>query len=404
MFARRAFRHPDTHLRQIERPPDFPDDDVVYPSAAPFLLFHLAALGVIWAGVTVQAVLIGVVLYVVRMIAVTGGYHRYFSHRTFKTSRVGQFALAFLCQSSAQRGVIWWAAKHRAHHKYSDTPLDPHSPGLRGFWFAHVGWIFSPNTREPDYDLVPDLTKYPELRWLDRQKYLPAMVLAVGVLLAAGWSALFVGFFASTVFLYHGTFVINSLAHMTGRQRYITGDDSRNSWWLALLTFGEGWHNNHHYYQSSMRQGFRWYEIDVTYYVFKVLALLGLVWDLKEPPESVVAGERRLGQLVIDKAARRIAASVPVEVIVDRARWTWPAHLSRDELTQMARETRERIAEWERLHLPHVPTAAELKAMALEMYRDSPSLDEVVERARIHIVQAVSIRLLDPVHAGAFAT
>ncbi len=381
------------------------DDDVVYPDAIPFLLMHVAALGAFWSGVTTQAVVIAVVLYVVRMLAVTGGYHRYFSHRTFKTSRVGQFMLAFLCQSSAQRGAIWWAAKHRAHHKHSDTPLDPHSPAQRGFWFAHVGWIFAPRTQEADYGLVPDLTKYPELRWLDRQKYLPAMVLAVAVWALAGWPGLFIGFFLSTVVLYHGTFFINSLAHMTGRQRYITGDDSRNSWWLALITFGEGWHNNHHYFQSSMRQGFRWYEIDITYYVFRVLAWMRVVWDLKEPTASVIAGERRLARGVVDKVAWQLAEHFSIEAIVDHARESWPQTVTLDDLGELVEAVRARMDdEWERFQLPHVPSVSEVRAQALELYRDSPSLDDVVARARAMIVEAVSLRLLDEPDGIAFAT
>src|SRR5690606_29632554 len=259
-------------------------DDIIYPATLPFVLVHLACFAAIWTGVTAEALVLCVVLYVVRMVGVTAGYHRYFSHRSFKTSRVGQFLLALLAQSSAQRGVLWWAAIHRPHHLHSDTELDVHSPRHHGFLYSHVGWIFARRNDEVDYSTVPDLTRYPELVWLERHPYIVAAALAVGCFLLAGWPGLVVGFFWSTVLLYHGTFMINSLAHVHGTQRYLTGDDSRNNWWLALITLGEGWHNNHHAYQRSTRQGFRWWEIDPTYYVLRVLSWFRIVWDLGEPP------------------------------------------------------------------------------------------------------------------------
>jgi stearoyl-CoA desaturase (delta-9 desaturase) len=241
-------------------------DDIIYPHTIPFVLVHLACLGALWTGVTVQALAVCAVLYVVRMFGVTAGYHRYFSHRSFKTSRAGQFVLAWLAQSSAQRGAMWWAAVHRHHHLHSDTEDDVHSPRHRGFLYSHVGWVFDRRHEDTDVEAVPDLARYPEMRWLDRFQLVPAIVLGVACFALGGWGMLVVGFFWSTVLLYHGTFFINSLAHVHGSQRYVTGDDSRNNWWLALITLGEGWHNNHHAYQRSTRQGFRWYEIDPTYF------------------------------------------------------------------------------------------------------------------------------------------
>jgi stearoyl-CoA desaturase (delta-9 desaturase) len=260
--------------------------DYEWLQAIPFVLVHLAVLGVIWTGVTPAAAITCGVLYLLRMWAVTAGYHRYFSHRTYKTGRVFQFILAFLAQTSAQKGALWWAAHHRHHHRHSDAPEDVHSPVQRGFWYAHLGWIFD-NTSETDLSKVKDLARYPELRWLNRYYLLPPTVLAIGVSQLFGWSGLVVGFMLSTVLLWHGTFAINSLAHVIGRRRYATKDDSRNSVTLALLTLGEGWHNNHHYYPGSTRQGFRWWEIDVTYYVLRALAALRIVWDLREPPARV---------------------------------------------------------------------------------------------------------------------
>ncbi|NLY94079.1 MAG: acyl-CoA desaturase [Myxococcales bacterium] len=258
----------------------------------PFFLSHVACLGAIWSGVTLEAVLLGVVLLAVRTFGVTGGYHRYFSHRAYKTSRVFQFILAWIAQSSAQKGVLWWAAHHRVHHKYSDQPGDVHSPVQRGFWYAHVGWILD-DTAETRWDKIQDFAKYPELRFLNRFYLLPPIVLAVACYFIAGWPGLFVGFFWSTTLLWHNTFLINSLTHIWGKRRYDTTDDSRNNFFTALLTFGEGWHNNHHHYQSSARNGFYWWEVDITYYILKVLSWFGIVWDLRPVPERVLEEGRR---------------------------------------------------------------------------------------------------------------
>jgi stearoyl-CoA desaturase (Delta-9 desaturase) len=225
------------------------------------------------------------------MFFVTAGYHRYFSHRTYKTSRVGQAVLAFMAQTSAQKGAIWWASHHRRHHRLSDRPGDVHSPRQDGLFYAHVGWIFN-HTGATDWRLVKDLARYPELVFLNRWYLLPPTVLAVAVVLLFGWSGLFIGFFASTVAVWHGTFVINSLAHVIGRRRFPTLDDSRNSVWLALVTFGEGWHNNHHTYMASTRQGFYWWEVDLSYYLLRAGAALGLVWGLREPPASLLTEGR----------------------------------------------------------------------------------------------------------------
>ncbi|HEU4630168.1 MAG TPA: fatty acid desaturase [Gemmatimonadaceae bacterium] len=370
-------------------------DDIIYPATVPFLLVHAACLAAIWTGVTGGALVLCLVLYVVRMFGVTAGYHRYFSHRSYKTSRVGQFLLAWLAQSSAQRGVLWWAAKHRHHHKHSDTEEDVHSPRHAGFLHAHVGWIFTPRHGETDYSAIPDLTKYPELRWLERHPYLPAAVLAVLCFALGGWPGLVVGFFWSTVLLYHGTFMINSLAHVHGSQRYVTGDDSRNNWLLALVTLGEGWHNNHHAYQRSTRQGFRWWEIDPTFYVLTALSWVRVVWELAEPPAEVVRGERRLGRAVVEKVARQLAASFPAERISAQLREAW-AHTPRlEELRARAQAAGgSAAAALAALHLPHVPSADELRQRAQEMFAHTPSLDEIVLRARELILHDVSARLL----------
>jgi len=256
----------------------------------PFFGAHLFALAaVLYYGWSWSGLALAVAFYYLRIFFVTGFYHRYFSHRTFKTSRVFQFLMALACTFTAQKGAIWWASHHRRHHKYSDVEGDVHSAKRDGFWWSHVGWIVSPRFDKTEESRVADLLVYPELRWLERYHLVPLVAYASLFYFVGGMHALVWGFFVSTVMLWHGTFTINSLTHMFGSRRYATGDDSRNNWILAIVTNGEGWHNNHHYYQASTRQGFMWWEIDVTYYLLRALAAVRLVWDLREPPKHLVA-------------------------------------------------------------------------------------------------------------------
>lgn len=275
------------------------EDQVDWLRAIPYLAVHVACIGVIWTGCSLTAVLVCLAAYAARMFAITGFYHRYFSHRSFRTSRVVHFMFAVLADMSAQRGPIWWSAHHRRHHRHSDTAQDVHSPRHRGFWWSHFWWPTSRRNYWTTSDSVKDWEKFPELVLLDRFHTVPPILLAVGMfclgcglnsrwpeLGTSGSQLLFWGFFVSTVCVYHGTFAINSLAHLWGSRRYATGDDSRNSLLLALLTFGEGWHNNHHFYPRSVRQGFYWWEIDLTYYVLKLMERLGLIWDLHVIPRT----------------------------------------------------------------------------------------------------------------------
>jgi stearoyl-CoA desaturase (delta-9 desaturase) len=263
----------------------------------PFLLLHLACLAVWWVGWSGFALCTALGLYVVRMFAITGIYHRYFSHRTYRTSRWMQFVFALLGASSAQRGPLWWAAHHRSHHKFSDTQPDPHSPIRHGFWRSHIGWFMTDRHFLTDYRRIHDFARFPELRWLNRFDVIVPIILAVtlyfvGRLLnsvapslgVTGWQLVVWGFVVSTIMLFHATASINSLAHLIGRRRYDTGDDSRNNFILALITLGEGWHNNHHKFRSCTRQGFYWWEIDLTYYALKFFAAMGLIWDLRPVP------------------------------------------------------------------------------------------------------------------------
>jgi stearoyl-CoA desaturase (Delta-9 desaturase) len=371
-------------------------DDIAYPSGTAFLLLHLACFAAFWTGVTPRAVVLGVALYLVRIFAIGAGYHRYFAHRAFRTSRVFQFMLAFMAQTSAQRGILWWAANHRRHHKHSDTELDVHSPVQRGFLYSHVGWIFVPRNNDTDYAMIRDMARYKELLWLNRQPYLPAALLALSTWLIAGLPGLVVGFCWSTVVLWHATFSINSLAHVVGRRRYVTGDESRNNWLLALLTMGEGWHNNHHAYQVSVRQGFRWWEFDPTYYSLRVLSWLGIVWDLHVPPRSVVRGEHRLGQLVIDKVASQLAVSFPVNLIANQVLEAlarapgWSDLKSRLLSARMQAETF-----WSEIDLPQVPTLDEVRRYARARLAQTPSLDDIAISARQRLLELVHSRLVE---------
>lgn len=253
-------------------------------SVIPFVLVHVVAVaGALATGFSWKLFGLAALLYYARMAFTTIGYHRYFSHRSFKTSRAFQFVLAFCAETSAQKGVLWWAAHHRVHHRYSDLPGDPHSP-KQGFWESHMLWIlrdFSGPTGE-----IRDFEKFPELRLLDTFHLVPPALLAVALFFLGGMPALIWGFFVSTVLLWHGTFLVNSLNHVWGSRRYETSDTSRNNGFLALLTMGEGWHNNHHHYMSSANQGFFWWEIDLSYALIRGLSALGLVHDVRTPPAT----------------------------------------------------------------------------------------------------------------------
>ena len=275
--------------------------EIVWLRVIPFVALHLGCLAVLWVGWSTAAVGVAVAFYFVRMFAITGFYHRYFSHRSFQTSRPMQFAFALLGATAVQRGALWWAAHHRAHHRHSDEPDDRHSPVQDSFWASHIGWILERRNFRSRLELVPDLARFPELRFLDRFDVLVPLLLmpafwGLGAVLervapglgTTGGQMLVWGFGISTVVLYHCTFSINSLAHRLGKRRYETSDDSRNNAWLALITLGEGWHNNHHHYQASVRQGFRWWELDLTYYVLRAMESCGLVWKLRPVPARVL--------------------------------------------------------------------------------------------------------------------
>lgn len=290
-----------------------------------FVVIHTLPLLAIWTGATAFDWIVCGFFYFFRMFWITGGYHRYFSHKSYQTSRWFQFVIAFMAQTSMQKGALWWAAHHRVHHRTSDTVQDPHSMKIYGFLYSHFGWIMGPDYKETHFHLIQDYAKFPELRWLNRNHLVPPFTLMFLIFVVGGFvndtpavlqemvwggwhlggalSALLIGFLLSTAILYNGTFSINSIMHKIGKKRYNTGDESRNSFILAILTMGEGWHNNHHYYQVAARNGFYWWEIDMTYYILKVFSWMGLVWDLKGVPEPVRSSK------TMEEAREKMAAA-----------------------------------------------------------------------------------------------
>lgn len=291
---------PDLGSLPYAATPDSDNRRIRLYDVLPILSIHLVGIAAVFTGFSWTAVAVAAALFWARMLIITVFYHRYFSHRTFRTHRVTQFLAAALGTTCAQRGPVWWAAHHRVHHQHADDHPDPHSPGLKGLLFSHVGWFLTQRGQQIDWSRVPDWRKYPELVFIERWHMAGAFVLA-GALFALGFTLQHTapslntsgpqlvtwGFGISTSLLYHATFTINSLAHTIGSQRFNTGDDSRNNWFLAIITLGEGWHNNHHFYPGTARQGFYWYEFDPAYWALRTLALLGVVWDLRPVPASV---------------------------------------------------------------------------------------------------------------------
>jgi stearoyl-CoA desaturase (Delta-9 desaturase) len=282
------------------------DHRINWVQSIPFFAVHLfAAVAVFFVPFHWSYVVWALALYYARMWAVTAGYHRYFAHRTFKTSRAFQFLLAFLAETSAQKGVLWWAANHRHHHRESDQPEDLHSPLQDGFWWSHVGWILCDKYNGVAVEQIHDLEKYPELRFINKHDWIGPWAVGATCFLIGGWSGLLIGFFASTVLLWHTTFMVNSVAHVFGRRPYETTDTSRNSLLVALATGGEGWHNNHHRYPWAARQGFRWWQLDPTYYVLRGLQVVGIVSDLRPVPVAVIDEARAA------KVRRRASGTSP---------------------------------------------------------------------------------------------
>lgn len=302
-FWRWLFNDPSlvSHLCEAERA------EVDWLRATPFLLIHVACLGILFVGVSPSAVIIATTSFFLRMFFISAFYHRYFSHRAFRANRIVQFLMALAGCTAGQRGALWWAGHHREHHETADSPSDPHSPLHRGFLYSHTLWFLTRGSFAVREARVNDWLRYPELEWLERLDFLPFILFAIACYcLGAGFEQyapefdtsaeqiLVWGFFVSTVFLYHATYTINSLAHGHGSRRYATPDDSRNNLWLALITLGEGWHNNHHRYPAAARQGFYWWEIDVSFLILKLMSVLGIVGDLRPVPAHILTDKKNV--------------------------------------------------------------------------------------------------------------
>jgi|SRR6516162_9074494 len=288
MTAEAGERRMNATSEHLAWEPSSRSERINWIKSVPFLGVHLICLAAFWTGASWKALGLCLTLYLVRMFGITAGYHRYLSHRAFKTSRFFQFALAWMGCLAMQKGPLWWAAYHRHHHHHADQPADAHSPSQRGLWWAHAGWFLCSRYEEANFDWIKDLTRYPELVWLDRYPTLPGILLAVACPLFSGWQGLIWGFFVSAVMSYHGTCAINSICHVYGSVRYKTSDTSRNNVLFGIACLGEGWHNNHHHYSTSARIGFFWWEIDIAFYVLRLLEFLGVVWDLKQPTQRAL--------------------------------------------------------------------------------------------------------------------
>ncbi len=296
--------------------PEGDQKEVDWLRIIPLIFLHMGCLAVFWVGWSPAAVGVAIALYVIRMFAITAFYHRYFAHKAFKTNRAWQFVFGVMGNASVQRGPLWWAAHHRHHHRYADQQQDVHSPSRHGFWWSHIGWMTSKANFPTKMTFVKDWGQYPELRWLNRFDTVVPIVLAVSVysfgellerfaphLGTNGWQMVVWGFFISTTVLLHATVTINSLDHMYGTRRFDTPDTSRNNAVLALITLGEGWHNNHHHYAIAARQGFYWWELDITYYLLVLMSRLGIVRDLRRVPEHILSTNR-----LTPKGTRRASA------------------------------------------------------------------------------------------------
>lgn len=265
----------------------------------PLILLHLACALVFAVGASKVAVAAFLITTTAQIFGITTGFHRLLAHQAFKTSRVFRFLLAGLGVLAGQNGPLWWVSHHRQHHGHADADGDTHSPRGSFFW-GHMGWLFSPRCIPYRHELVRDLDRLPEMRWLERHSYVVTLGYAFAMfLLGEAWGRLdpeagtsgaqlvLWGSVLSTVFCYHAIWSANSVGHRFGTRRFPTHDNSRNNLLVSLVTLGDGWHHNHHFCPWSARHGFRWWEIDVNYAVLRLLAWAGVVWDLRLPPERV---------------------------------------------------------------------------------------------------------------------
>ncbi len=273
------------------------------------VVFHLGAIAALFM-FSWKALFIALVVYwVAGSLGIGMGYHRLLTHRGYKCPKWLEYFLTVCATLSLEGGPVFWVATHRVHHQLTDKPGDPHSPRDGGFW-AHMGWIITGKTfHNKSTDLlayVPDLRKDKFHLWISEYHWVPITTLGVLLLVLGGWSVMMWAIFLRTVVLLHSTWFVNSGTHMWGSTRFATDDDSRNLWWVAYLTFGEGWHNNHHAHPQSARHGLAWYEVDMNWYGIKTLQWLGLIWDVKLP---------KLGSSRIKEIAKPVVDPAEAEAV-----------------------------------------------------------------------------------------
>ncbi|MBI4375580.1 MAG: fatty acid desaturase [Elusimicrobia bacterium] len=254
-----------------------------------------------------------IVWYLITGLAVTGGYHRYYAHRSYECGRPLQLYHLVLGAAAAENSVLNWAADHRFHHRFVDTDKDPYNI-LRGFFYAHIGWVFYQETRSPyeRYRNVPDLLKDPLVRWQDRWYPFLVVLMAfvaptlVGAAFGRPLAGLIWGGFVRIVIVQHMTFLINSAAHFFGPRPYALDNTARDNWWLGPITFGEGYHNFHHKFQADYRNGVRWYQFDLTKWFVLAMRGMGLAWRLKRTPEPLILKARL--EVEMQRVENRLAA------------------------------------------------------------------------------------------------
>ena len=268
-----------------------------------FWLVQASSLLVLFVPFSVGMVALWAVAHFLRAIGLTLTYHRYFAHRAFKMGRVTQFVWSWIAASAMQKGPLWWAGHHVTHHKFADREGDPHSPLISGFYYAHLGWFLNDVRHDKlaaTNPVIRDFGKYPEIRLLDEYYWLPPALMALGMYLYGGMQWLAWGFLLPTMTLAHATFAINTINHLYGSRRFDTVDESRNNPITAFFAAGEGWHNNHHRYQRSARNGFYWWEFDPTWYVIKAMSIVGLAWDVQPVPERIYREARERNGARVD--------------------------------------------------------------------------------------------------------
>jgi stearoyl-CoA desaturase (delta-9 desaturase) len=255
------------------------------------------------------------VSHFLRAIGLTLSFHRYFAHRAFKMNRAARFLWTLVGTAAMQKGPLWWAGHHVNHHRFADRDGDPHSPMVSGFYYAHIGWFLNDakhDRLEASNPVIRDFSKAREIAWLDTYYAVPPLLLAIAMYLIGGMPWLLWGFCLPTVTLSHSTFAINTINHMFGSRRFETIDDSRNNPLTALFAVGEGWHNNHHRYQRAARNGFYWWEFDPTWYVIRLMAAVGLVWDIQTVPQRIYAEARTAKERRRHQPAVSVTETIPL--------------------------------------------------------------------------------------------